>query len=124
MTLTLNRCAREGCNPVEQSRGQMKPEDHHRQFARQVAAEQFVQDHGVGLPIEEFRQDAFEVEDQGPEHNSDIRISCSKCGKATGWDRRDREEFKRHGDGDYRRHVVVRDGNVETLRERWNDMVK
>jgi hypothetical protein len=119
----IKKCGKDGCNPVEQIRGQMKPEDHHRQFARYVAADEFQQKHGVLVPVEPFRQDAHEVEDLGGEHARDVRISCSRCGKATGWDRADTEEFRRHADGDYRRHMVTMNGNVKAVHERWAKMV-
>lgn len=123
--MILSKCGKEGCNPVEQTRGQMKPEDHHMQFNRFLAAEKFaqaVEEHGIFLETKNFRRDAHEVEDAGSQNDSDFRISCSKCGKATGWDRRDIEESRRHGDGDHRRHVVVRDGNIDAIRQRWNDL--
>jgi hypothetical protein len=122
--MDIEKCGREGCNPVLQTRGEMKPEDHHMQFNRYEAAGEFMAEHGVALPLKEFREDAFEVENLGAEHNSDIRISCSKCGQAIGWARRDIEEFHRHGDADYRRRIVTRDGNMDNVRNRWNEMVK
>jgi len=122
--MELSKCGKEGCNPVEQTRGAMKPEDHHMQHARHAAAKELRDTHGIGLPVEDFRKDAHEVEVPAAEHASDFRISCSKCGKATGWDRRDTEEFKNHGPGDNRRHCVTRDGNMDAVRARWNEMVK
>ena len=124
MTVTLNKCGRDGCNPVEQTRGAMKPEDHHMQHARYAAAAKFVEDHGVAVSLKVFHEDAFNIEDLGPDSAADVRISCSTCGKATGWDRRDIEDFRRHADGDYRRYTVTRDGNVDAVRTRWNEMAK
>jgi hypothetical protein len=123
MTIALSKC-KCGGEPVEQTRGQMKPEDHHMQFARHGAAKQLMEDHGVGLPLKTFHEDAFDVEDLGPEHASDFRISCPDCGKATGWDRRDIEKFENRAPGDTRRVMVTRDGNMDAVRERWNDLVK
>ena len=119
----LSTCKRDGCDPIQQSRGQMKPEDHHMQFLRYVAGKKFSEDHGVLLALNEWKEDVYGVEDLGPENANDVRVSCAKCGKATGWMRRDIEESRRHGDGDYRRYVTVRDGNLEKVRERWNGMV-
>lgn len=124
MSLTLKKCSKEGCNPVEQTRGNMKPEDHHQQFKRHDAAVAFMEEHGVSMPVQKFHADAHDVEDMGSEHASDIRISCSKCGKATGWDRKDTEEFKRHADADHRRVTIAVDGNKDAVRARWNEMVK
>ena len=120
----LAKCKREGCGPVQQSRGLMKPEDHHMQFGRYGAVKEIRETHGIyTLDLEEYRRDAFETENEA-EFADDVRISCAKCGKATGWIRRDIEEYRRHGDGDHRRHVLVRDGNIDALHQRWNDSVK
>ena len=122
--VTLNTCGKEGCNPVEQMRGEMRPEDHHSQFNLYDAAKKFTEEHGVALPLKAFYDDVYEVEDMGPENSSDIRISCSKCGKSIGWGRSDIEEFKKHAPGDTRRHVVTRDGNKDNVRSIWNRIVK
>jgi hypothetical protein len=115
----LNTC-KCGGEPVEQTRGEMRPEDHHMQYARHAAAVKFMEEHGVLLPISDFHADANDVQDLGPDNASDVRIACPKCGSATGWDRRDIEEFKNHAPGDNRRHVVVRDGNLQSIRDGWN----
>lgn len=119
----LNKCNREGCHPVLQSRGQMKPEDHHAQFARYHAVATLMEVHGVYMDLGRFYAAAHDVENDA-ENAHDVRVSCSKCGKATSWMRRDIEEYRRHGDGDYRRYTVVRDGNMESVSKQWNDGVK
>jgi hypothetical protein len=121
--VSLKKCDREGCNPVLQVRGKMEPKDHHMQFNRVNAAEEFQREHGVGLPIADFHADAHDVEDAGPEHASDMRVSCSKCGKATGWDRVDIEKFENRAPGHTVRVVVERDGNKENIVNRWNASV-
>lgn len=118
----LNKCKRDGCNPVQQSRGQMKPEDHHAQFMRWRVISDLVKEHGVLMDVGKFYADAHEVENDA-ENAQDMRVSCSKCGKATGWMRRDIEEYRRHGDGDYRRYITVRDGNLDLVKQRWNEKV-
>jgi hypothetical protein len=112
----INKCGKEDCNPVMQTRGEMKPEDHHMQHQRLVAVQ------AAGLPDETFRKDVNEV-DVEDEHKHDVRVSCSKCGRATGWDRRDTEEFKTHGPGDNRRHTVTRDANIPNVVARWNALI-
>lgn len=120
----LLKCSRDGCSPVLQTRGEMRPEDHHTQFARYGAVKNLADEHGVHvLSIDEYRRDAFEVENE-PEFSDDVRVSCSKCGKASPWMRRDIEEYRRHGDGDNRRYTVKRDGNMPKLFAAWDGMVK
>lgn len=121
--MSLNPCHVCGTHPVEQSRGQMTPEDHHMQYARYGAVKQLAENHGLLLDVNEFRRDAFEVENQGSEHASDMRISCPNCGNATGWDRRDIEEWRDSGGGPGHQIRIpkVPHGNVENIRKRWND---
>lgn len=126
--IELKKCDKVGCNPVEQTRGEMKPQDHHMQHNRYEAVAAFASDienHGIFMSVPNFKRDAYEVEDLGLENAYDFRISCSKCGKATGWDRRDKEVFVNVGLAENRRQVVAggRDGNMDTVRTRWNEMV-
>jgi hypothetical protein len=88
----LSKCGKDGCEPVEQIRGEHHKGDKTVHMDNEIA--------------------------------SDMRIACLKCGKATGWDRVDTEQFVRKGDGDYRRETIARDGNKENVRARWNEMVK
>jgi len=127
--IQLKKCSKVGCDPVEQNRGDMGPKDHHMQHNRYEAVELFASDienHGIWMDVKNFRRDAYEVEDLGIDNAYDFRISCSKCGKATGWDRRDIETFISTGLAENRRQVVPggRDGNMDKVRQRWNDMVK
>ena len=122
----IKHCGKEGCNPVEQTRCEMKPEDHHLQWNRLKAMEEFAKDfpnHGISIDLSTYRKDVYEIELED-EHRYDFRISCSKCGKATGWGRRDTENYVRKADAQNIRHVVTRDGNMEYIRALWNQMVK
>jgi hypothetical protein len=119
--MDLNKCGRDGCSPVFQTRGEMKPEDHHEQFRRIAAAQDFMDEYGVLLPVKSMHEDAHNVE-QIAEHATDVRVSCSKCGKATGWDRRGTEEFEKVADGHYKRRILDRDGNIQATVDRWNGM--
>ena|ERR1700746_1343461 len=125
--IELKKCAKDGCNPVEQTRGQMKPEDHHMQFNRYKAVKAFhdeIETHGVLMKVGDFKKDAYDVEDLGPANNHDVRISCSKCGISTGWDRRDTERFELRAPAEWVRVCVERDANMNNVRQRWNDMVR
>jgi hypothetical protein len=120
----LKKCLQADCNPVEQTRGRMKPEDHHLQVIHLKIINDMVTQ---GVPVRnasEFHRDVHEVEPSHEENQRDFRISCSKCGRATGWGRADIEETRRHADGDYRRHTVVSDGNKDNIRQQWNNLVK
>ena len=119
----LEKCGRDGCNPVQQSRGQMRPEDYHMLFARYHAVTEMFDKYGIYLDVRKFYEDVFNIEND-PNSADDVRVSCSKCGKATPWMRRDIEEYRRHGDGDYRRYTTMRDGNLELVHQRWNEGIK
>jgi hypothetical protein len=121
--LTLKLCGKPNCDPQEQVRGKMTPEDHHMQYRRAEAAENLMHEHGVYLDLADFWADAQDVEDLGIENANDVRISCAHCGRATPWDRVDIEKFERRGDGDTRRVTVERDGNLDKTYKRWNDMI-
>lgn len=116
----LNVCSKCGAEPVEQTRGQMKPEDHHAQHRRYHGAVKFQDEFGVRLPTRQFREDCHNVENH-EDHATDMRVSCPGCGNATGWDRRDIEQFKKIADGNHVRIPVTPHGNVDNIRKRWND---
>lgn len=121
--MDLNKCGKDGCNPVFQTRGEMKPEDYHELYRRIDAAQAFMDEFGIGLPIRQFHDDAYNTE-KVAEHATDVRVSCAKCGKATGWDRRGIEEFEKVADGNYKRRILQPDGNIQATVDRWNAMVK
>lgn len=123
LQLVPNKCGKDGCNPVFQTRGDMKPEDHHEQFKRVEAAQKFQDEYGMLMPVQQFHQDVHNVE-KVAEHATDVRVSCSKCGKATGWDRRGIEEFEKVAEGNYKRRILQPDGNIQATVDRWNEMVK
>lgn len=121
--MALNPCKACGGTPVEQTRGQMNPEDHHAQFLRlePAAAARKV---GILIDLDDLHNDVYDVEDQGEDHATDMRVSCPKCGNATGWDRRDIEEFRDLGAANPGHKIRVPKtphGNVENIRKRWND---
>ena len=111
MPVTLNKCSKDGGEPVEQTRNQMKPEDHHVEYKRHLADPDSAY----------IKKDSHHVSLED-EHALDVRISCPKCGNSTGWDRRDIERFENKAPGDTRRVSVTRDGNLDNIRKRWNEM--
>jgi hypothetical protein len=127
MNPVLKKCGRDGCNPVAQTRCEMKPEDYHMQMMRYEAVKSFTDDiavHGIGtLKVKDFWRDAHEVDASGRDDDWDMRVSCSKCGLCIGWDRRDIEKYENVSLSVNKRVVVARDGNLNAIWERWNDLV-
>jgi hypothetical protein len=122
-SVKINKCSDPGCNPVEQVRGDMKPQDYHTQYARWEAVSLLAREHGLlMLDPDEYKRDAFDVE-EGGDGASDIRIACSKCRRHTPWGRADLEGWHNHGPADNRRYCVKRDGNKDNVRAGWNEMV-
>lgn len=109
--MSLNPCGKCGSPAVEQTRGTMGPGDY------RDAAHVIKHDDGIVERDMNYHQKV----ERSSEDDHDMRVACSKCNNATGWDRRDVEAFRRHGDGDNRRYVVTRDGNMENIRKRWNE---
>lgn len=77
----LKTCGKDGCNPVEQVRGEMGPGDY------------------FGQPEDYHTQ--VEMHD---DIRNDFRICCKKCGKATGWNHKDLPNMPGAG-ADYVRKV-------------------
>ena len=80
MTTPLLKCSHDDCDPVEQIRGEMKPEHYHDIRLRGLPAD-------AEKPEELF--DGLEGE-RGPgakpvasTNRTDFRICCPKCGKST-----------------------------------------
>jgi hypothetical protein len=108
---TLNHCRLCGSAAIEQTRGQMGQDDY------RGASHHMRDEHGGMVHDPDYHKKV----DLEAEHAHDMRVACTKCHNATGWDRRDVEEFKNHGPGDTRRVTVARDGRLDIIRQRWND---
>lgn len=100
--MALSKCGQDGCDPQEQIRGQHHAHDR------------------ADINTPEAGKTLVHMDD---EIQHDMRIMCTKCGKTTGWDRVDIEEYKSFGPGDNRRVVKERDGNKENIRQRWNALI-
>ena len=113
MATPLLKCGNDGCDPVEQIRGEMKPEHYH-----DIRLRGYPRD--AEKPEELF--DGLEGE-RGPgaqgvptTNRTDFRICCPKCGAATGWGKRD---LPRHPGIPAEMTEGV---GAEAVRKKWNDM--
>jgi hypothetical protein len=90
----LKTCGREGCAPIEQTRGDMRPGDYHDV----IMANQKSRAGGIDEP-EKYGviEGSPEAETANPAHvvemsdgiRGDVRICCKTCGCATGWNKAD-----------------------------------
>lgn len=80
----LKTCIKEGCRPVEQTRGQMG----HGDYMDVIVAHQHVLPNPSQSAIDMHSSHDLHLLVEEAE-GTDIRICCMKCGKVTGWQMRD-----------------------------------
>lgn len=89
----LKTCSTDGCCPVEQTRGQIGAGDYHDVIAanriqRFGGVEQPEKYGTPASPDDGASDDQLHVE-MNDDIKDDFRICCSKCGKATPWQKSD-----------------------------------
>lgn len=83
--MQLKTCTKEGCRPVEQTRGQMG----HGDYMDVIVAHRYVVPNPASSVDMVSSHDLHLIVDADKDSASDFRICCMTCGKATGWQRRD-----------------------------------
>lgn len=92
--MTLKTCGKTGCNPIEQTRGEMKAGDYHDVIASH-SGQRFgtIPDpHLYGTPVGSPEAETARAEhlvEMPEDGRADFRIVCTTCGKATGWNKAD-----------------------------------
>jgi hypothetical protein len=82
----LKTCGKEGCRPVMQVRGEMG----HGDYVDVIKAHEHVMPNPALSRVDMHSSyDLHEIIEMEEDSKSDIRICCYKCGKVTGWQRRD-----------------------------------
>jgi hypothetical protein len=90
----LKTCGKDGCMPLEQIRGELRPGDYHDVIAnnRSGFPGAVPEPEKYGIPVE-----GEDCGDNNPAHcveindgnRNDFRICCGACGKATPWAAKD-----------------------------------
>jgi hypothetical protein len=80
--MNLKQCGKNGCRPVEQTRGQMG----HGDYADVIASHR----HVVPNPAQSFvdmesSHDLHTLVEMDESAKNDFRVCCMKCGKTTPW---------------------------------------
>jgi hypothetical protein len=83
--VTLRKCDKSGCTPVEQIRGKMGRGD----YADVIKSHEFVGPSASSAVDRISAENLHEIVEMNDEIKDDFRICCLTCGKATGWNRQD-----------------------------------